>query len=121
MASANFIVAAWLACVPAQLLPAQTGDAAKLHRGRELMAAGKTEEALTVYEELVHASPDDPSLRINLAIVQFKAGRYRQVVENCERVLRAQPDLWTANLFLGAGYVELGEPARAHRSGRGSD
>ncbi len=113
MTSAYFIVAAWLACLPAQLLPAQTGDAAKLHRGRELMAAGKTEEALAVYEELVRASPDDPSLRTNLAIAQFKAGRFRQVVENCEQVLRAQPDLWTANLFLGAGYVELGEPARA--------
>lgn len=113
MTSAYFIVAAWLACLPAQLLPAQTGDAAKLHRGRELMATGKTEEALAVYEELVRASPDDPSLRTNLAIAQFKAGRFRQVVENCEQVLRAQPDLWTANLFLGAGYVELGEPARA--------
>jgi tetratricopeptide (TPR) repeat protein len=113
MTSVPFTVAGLLAFLLTSLLPAQTVDAQKLRQGRELMTAGKIDEALAVYEDLVRESPDNPALRMNLAIAQFKAGRHRQVIENCERVLRIQPDLLTANLFLGAGYVELGEPAKA--------
>src|SRR5207247_9249157 len=41
------------------------------------------------------------------------AGRPREAVPRLEAALRLRPDLLPACLFLGAAYMDLGEPARA--------
>jgi len=89
------------------------GAAEKARRARELVLAGKTEEAIVLYEELVKADPRDASLRMNLSIAQFKAGRYRGAIAHAEEALRLRPAMITANLFLGASYLELGDAANA--------
>lgn len=95
-------------------LPAQSPEAvAGMERARELVAGGKVEAAISIYEELVKAFPNEPSMRINLAIVQFKAGHFQEAVRQSEYALKLRPGLLTAKLFLGAGYLKLGEPAKA--------
>jgi len=98
----------------AALTGAQAPDAAeKARRARELAVAGKTEEAIALYEDLVKSAPQDAGLRMNLSIAQFKAGRYREAITHAEAAFRLQPALVTANLFLGASHLELGDPANA--------
>lgn len=95
-------------------LPAQSPEAAaEMQKARRLAAGGRIEEAIPIYERLVKAYPNEPSMRTNLAIVQFKAGRFREAVEQSEYALKLQPGLLTAKLFLGASYLKLGEPAKA--------
>ena len=46
---------------------------------------------------------------MDLSIAQFKARHYRNSIEQAKAALKLQPELPSANLFLGASYVELGE------------
>lgn len=93
---------------------AQPGDAAdKWRRANELMQAGKPDQAIPLYQELAMASPRDASIGINLAIAQFKAHHYRDAIAECESLVKFQPRLFSAWLFLGASQLELGDAASA--------
>lgn len=95
-------------------LPAQdAATAAKVRQAAELVRAGKPDQAIPIYRELANAFPGVPSFGINVAIAQYKAGRYRDAIAQCKEVLRLRPDLFTAWLFLGASQVGLGDQASA--------
>ena len=85
----------------------------KAERARELVLAGKPEQAIPVYRELARALPDNPEMLMNLCIAEFKARHYRDAVGTAQAALKLAPGLLTANLFLGASYAELGENAQA--------
>jgi predicted Zn-dependent protease len=96
------------------LMVAQPGDAAdRWRRANELMQAGKPDQAIPLYRELAASSPRDPSIGINLAIAQYKAHHYRDAIEECESLVKLQPQLFSAWLFLGASQLELGDAASA--------
>jgi tetratricopeptide (TPR) repeat protein len=82
-------------------------------RARDLMAAGKTGEAIPLFEKIVRAAPDDAGARLNLAIAYFKAARHPEAIEQSQAALRLRPGLAAAQLFLGASYFELRDYARA--------
>ena len=89
---------------------AQAGPASEqLRRARELALQGKPEQAITIYQELIQTFPNSPDLLMDLSIAQFKARHYRDSIEQAKAALKLQPELPSANLFLGACYVELGE------------
>lgn len=100
-----------LACAAAIAQPADPAERTK--QARELVIAGRAEEAVPIFEDLVQASPNDAGLRMSLCIAQFKAGRFRDSIAQAEAALRLQPGMLTARLFLGASYLELGDPGRA--------
>jgi tetratricopeptide (TPR) repeat protein len=82
-------------------------------RARQLVASGKAEQAIPIYEELLAATPANATLLVNLSVAQYEAGRYADVIEQARKALELRPDLTTAWLFLGAAHFKLGEPARA--------
>ncbi len=87
--------------------------AAKIRRANELMQAGRPEEAIPLYRELEAEFPGVPSFGINVAIAQYKTGRYPDAIRQCNAVLKLRPDLFSAWLFLGASYAALGEHSNA--------
>ncbi len=91
----------------------QSNPASEQERARQLVAGGKPAEAILIYEELLRGSPGNAALLVNLAVAQYQAGRYPDVVEHCRAALRLQPDLTTAWLFLGAAYLKSGDAAHA--------
>jgi tetratricopeptide (TPR) repeat protein len=98
----------------AATLRAQSAPSSEpLRRARDLVIAGKPEQAIPIYQELVRELPNNPGLRVDLCIAQFTARRYKDSVEAAEAALRLQPGLPSANLFLGASYLQLGEFASA--------
>lgn len=97
-------------CLLALAAPPQTDQ---LEQARRLAAAGRTEEAIAVYETLLKSAPENSALRMNLAILRFKAGRYEQASEDCRAVLSRDAHLATAWLFLGASQLRLGRPKEA--------
>src|SRR5579863_4855509 len=93
---------------------AQSSDAAdKWRRANDLMQAGKPDQAIPLYRELAAAFPRDTSFGINLAIAQYKAHLYRDAIEECGALLKLQPKLFSAWLFLGASELELDDAASA--------
>ncbi|PYQ02486.1 MAG: hypothetical protein DMF83_23420 [Acidobacteria bacterium] len=106
----------WLAAcflAGAAAVPVADDLAAKAQRGREAMAAGRFDEAATLYAEITRALPDEPGMLLNLGMALSMAGRPREAVPRLEAALRLRPDLLPASLFLGAARLELGQPARA--------
>jgi predicted Zn-dependent protease len=95
-------------------LLAQGPDLAqKSHRAKELLEAGKAEEAVPIYRELAQALPNNPGLMMNLGLALDMAGRKREAAQQYASVLKVDPHHLPALLLLGTAYVELEEPAKA--------
>ncbi len=93
---------------------AQINDlTAKSHRGKELMAAGKFEDAIPIYRDLVKALPNNPGPVMNLGLALHMAGHEREAVSQFQAVLKLDSAHLPASLFLGAAYLGLKEPAKA--------
>lgn len=99
------------------LASAQSDElAVKSKRGKDLMAAGKFEEAIPVYRELVKDLPDNPGPIMNLGLALHMAGQDREAIREFQQVLKLVPDDLTAHLFLGAAYFALKDPRGAAES-----
>lgn len=85
----------------------------RLRRARELVSAGKPEEAIRLYQQLSRAFPNDAALVADRAIAQYQAGRYQDAAGSATAALRLQPGLFPALLFLGASRLEMGDAAGA--------
>jgi tetratricopeptide (TPR) repeat protein len=93
---------------------AQTDElATKSKRGKDLMAAGKFDEAIPIYRELVKALPDNPGPVMNLGLALHMAGHEQEAVREFQEVLKIEPGHLPARLFLGAAYLALKEPRKA--------
>ena len=77
------------------------------------MAAGRFDEAASLYTAIVQALPNEPGMRLNLGMALSMAGQPREAVPHLQAALKLQPDLLPASLFLGAAQMELGQPAQA--------
>jgi predicted Zn-dependent protease len=85
----------------------------KARRARDLVNAGKAEEAIPIYQELARAFPKDAGMLVNLSVAEFKAKRYGDAAGHAEAAVKLEPESLAANLFLGSSYVELGQYLRA--------
>ena len=93
---------------------AQSADLAqKSEQARQLMATGRFEAAIPIYQELVKALPEEIGLRLNLALAQHMAGHEAESIPNFEAVLKVQPGARPALLSLAAAQLALGHPQRA--------
>src|SRR5713226_8746902 len=109
--SARFTVCLILCIVPAH---AQTGDpAAKSRRAKELMAAGKFDEAIPLYRDLTRMLPNSPGPIMNLGLGLHMAGHERESVSQCQAALPLAPTHLPAPLFFAAAYIGLKQPAKA--------
>jgi predicted Zn-dependent protease len=103
----------WLAtAVPLVAQPADT-LAAKSAQGTAAMQAGRFDEAIGVYEELVAARPGDAGLLMNLGMARYMAGQAETAIAPLEKAARLQPSLAPASLFLGASLLGVGKVKEA--------
>jgi predicted Zn-dependent protease len=82
-------------------------------RAKELMAAGRFEEAIPIYKRLTQAAPGNTGLLLNLALAEHMAGHEREAIPLFEAVLKIQPNLAPALLSLGAARLALNTPDQA--------
>lgn len=103
--------------LPAIFLIALAGYGADLaevsQQGKAAMVAGRYQQAVALYRELVKALPDNPGLRMNLGIALHSAGQYREAISNFEAVVKEQPDAINVWLLLGLDRLKLGQPREA--------
>jgi predicted Zn-dependent protease len=86
---------------------------AKAQQAKEAMAAGRFDEASSLYGAIARALPSEAGMQMNLGMALFMGGRAREAVPPLQTALRLKPDLLPASLFLGAAYVEMGQAAKA--------
>jgi tetratricopeptide (TPR) repeat protein len=77
------------------------------------MSAGRFEEAIPIYKELVAAMPGNPGLLLNLGMAQHMAGHEKEAAPLLEAVLKQQPRFVPALLSLGAARLALRQPELA--------
>jgi predicted Zn-dependent protease len=96
-------------------LAGEQGDelALKSQRAKEMMAAGRFEEAIPIYKLLLQAVPGNPGLLFDLALAQHMAGHDREAIPNLEAVVKAQPNLAPALTALGAARLATNQPQPA--------
>ena len=71
----------------------QTDQLAEQSRlGKELMAQGRFEEAIPIYQGMVKAMPQNPGLILNLALAEQMAGHPDQAIPHFESALKLQPN-----------------------------
>ena len=108
-----------LLCAGAILVSARSASgqsqalAEKAQHAKELMAAGKPDQAVPIYRELVQALPNNPGLMLNLGLALDMAGRKPEAVREYQAVLKLDPNHYPALLLLGTAYLDLGQPAKA--------
>jgi tetratricopeptide (TPR) repeat protein len=93
---------------------AQTDElASESHHAKELMAQGRFEEAIPIYEKLVKALPGNPGLILNLGLAQEMAGNPAQAIPYFEAVLKVQPDNIPALTSIATAHLQLHQPGPA--------
>jgi len=108
---AGLLMALVLGGTPASV---QADDlAAQAARGKELMAAGRFEDAIPIYRGLVKALPNNPGPLLNLGMALHISGQEHEAVRRLLQVLKLAPGHYPALLFLGAAYLGLNQPANA--------
>ena len=94
------LIASFFLCLA--LARAQSDELAlKSRQAKEMMAAGRFGEAISLYKQLVQAVPQEPGLRLNLGLAEHMAGRDREAIPDFEAALKAQPNLFPALVSLG--------------------
>ncbi len=98
----------------AQFLPAQPDTLpAKSAQANQLMTAGRFEEAIPLYQQLVKAASGNPGLLLNLGLAQHMAGHEREAIPTLEAVLKTQPNSLPALISLGSARLALNQPSAA--------
>jgi predicted Zn-dependent protease len=85
----------------------------KLAQANQLMAAGRFEDAIPLYRQLVKTDPANPGLLLNLGLAEHMAGHEREAIPTLETVLKAQPNSVPALVTLGSVRLALNQPAEA--------
>ena len=97
-----------LFCIAAALW-AQSGEQAQESRhAKELMAAGRYEQAIPIYQKLVRELPGNSGLVWNLALAERMAGHDREAIPHLETVSKAQPKNREAREMLAAALMDVG-------------
>ncbi len=92
----------------------QTDELAQQSRnGKELMAEGRYEEAMAVYQQLVKTLPDNAGLLLNLALAEEMAGHPQKAIPHFQTILKSQPDSIPALSSLAMARLQLNQPGEA--------
>jgi len=71
------------------------------------------EQAIASYKKAMAINPAMPGLRINLGLAYFKAGDYRQTIQELGPLLKAQPDDQRLTILIGMSHYGLSQFAEA--------
>ncbi|HEX4166064.1 MAG TPA: tetratricopeptide repeat protein [Bryobacteraceae bacterium] len=94
---------------PALALSQADDLAAQSHHAKELMAAGRFEEAIPIYQKLVAALPGNPGFLLNLGLAEEMAGHPQQAIPHFQAVLRNQPENVPALTSLGTAALQTNQ------------
>jgi choline-sulfatase len=90
------------------------GEIAMLSAASSLNAAGRTDEAIAAYRDVLAKNPRFADAWILLSQALDSAGRYEEAIEARMQAIAVSPSLvGEASLSIAAGYLSLGQPDQA--------
>ncbi len=82
-------------------------------KAQAAQARDDTKSAIADYRAILKQAPDLGAAYNNLGRLLFNGGRYRECVEVLSKGLAVAPEMYSAQVMLGASYVALGEYGNA--------
>ncbi|MDE3168462.1 MAG: tetratricopeptide repeat protein [Acidobacteriota bacterium] len=98
---------------PAPAVAQQEALAAKSAQAKQMMQAGRFDQAAALYAELVKAVPGNPGLLLDLGLAQHLGGHEPEAAATLEQVLKLQPDALPALVTLASAKLAMDRPAEA--------
>lgn len=98
------------------LLWSRSGDAAldeQMARGVEAMQAGRHDEAIDVFSDVIRSKPAFAEAWNKRATAYYLAGEYDKSIADCDEVLKRNPRHFGALSGLGEIYLRLARPEQA--------
>ncbi len=86
---------------------------ATLKQGNDFYEAGRYEEAVAAYKEIIEANPDAYIIFMNLGNCYFRMEKYDQAEEYYRKVLEKDPQNTEAIMLIGNTYANRGQDAQA--------
>lgn len=91
------------------------------HKGQNLLGLvyfrlGLLDRAADIYGSLVRDNPLDATLRVNLGLVELKAGRIEAAIRNLQAAVDLAPDHRKAQNYLGLALAQAGDHTRAREA-----
>lgn len=107
------VVSFAFATLPAALAAQDFAPEVELGEARELVQAGRFDEAIARLKELALRRPPLPGVARELAIAYYRQQKHAQAIPLLERALEENPDDREAIQLLGLAYFMTGKPRRA--------
>src|SRR5271157_2560162 len=82
--------------------------AARANLGIALVALGRFDEAIAQYRAALSQAPDDPILRLDLALAWYKQAEFGKAASELETLRRRHPDHRQSLYLLADCYLRLG-------------
>lgn len=70
-------------------------------------------EAERIYRQMLKQEPNEPRLRMNLALALYSAGKFPAAAEEFQQYLKAAPQPGPAHLLLGVTWLKMRKPCQA--------
>jgi len=80
----------------------------RFRAAREDLQAGRCENAVAGFKEVLQAQPGLVEASVNLGLAYHACGQYQLAVSELSGAIKRRPDILAADLFLGLSYLKLG-------------
>jgi Tfp pilus assembly protein PilF len=97
----------------------ETPSVALYNKGRALRAKGDTRAAYATFSEAVRKEPNSylvPILELNLGVIDYQEGSYREAEKHLVRTVERAPDLAEGHYWLGMSQLQLRKRKEAAES-----
>ena len=92
------------------------GEDTSIKKGKGLIAAGDYQGAVTYFQQLLAAQPENPEAHYQLGLVYLKLDRHTEAIEPLRTAARSAPKRMEIQLALGEAYMAAGHDRFAMRS-----
>ena len=92
------------------------GEDASIKKGKGLLAAGDYQGAVTYFQQLLAAQPENPEAHYQLGLAYLKLDQHTEAIESLRIAARSAPKRMEVQLALGEAYMAAGHDRFAARS-----
>ena len=92
------------------------GEDASIKKGKGLLAAGDYQGAVTYFQQLLAAQPENPEAHYQLGLAYLKLDQHTEAIESLRTAARSAPKRMEIQLALGEAYMAAGHDRFAMRS-----
>lgn len=97
-----------LACLMLLVLLSGCGEDIAIQKGKALLASGDYQDAITYFQQLLEAAPENPEIHYQLGLAHLNLDQQTEALESLRTAARYAPQRMDVQLALGEVYMAAG-------------